>query len=186
MEGYNRTIRNAVLEKESIRETIKYVRRYHRVFVTDNFGSSGEKRKSIVLVAGGSKEGGASWVAKVLLSYRINVRGSIESQEYVFLEHVEKARPIDVVDETFECVCLGWRSDDGVDRRWRLGTGPLEHRRLIVREWFLLTGLSTLQGFVNVLRANYEIILFTEKFLGHCGVTIGINATVMSSYAFQS
>lgn len=48
-------------------------------FVTDSFNSSGEEKNSFVLVSGGGEEAGDFWVAKVLLLFRIGVRGSNKS-----------------------------------------------------------------------------------------------------------
>lgn len=79
-EGYIPTVRALDLLIAFITESVKYVRTLHEVFAKDSFSSSGENKNSFVLVSSGGEEDCSLSVAKVLLLFRIVLRGSNESQ----------------------------------------------------------------------------------------------------------
>lgn len=58
---------------------MEYARREQRIFGTDMFGSSGDKRKIFVLVSGDGEEDGDLYAVMVLHLFRIITRGSFES-----------------------------------------------------------------------------------------------------------
>lgn len=146
-----------------IKEGGEYERRVQRVFASDNFGTSGVCRNSYVLVSGGGYKGEGLWVAKVLLLFRMNLGGEEVGKEYAFLQYMEVSRPVDVIEETLNCVCLRWSTDDEVDYSCGGGRNGEKRGRLQVGEWFGIEELGTLKGCVNVIRSNHAIEPFTKR-----------------------
>lgn len=57
-----------------------------------------------MLLSGDGEKGGGLWVARALLLFKTGVGESSVSLEYVFLQYVEVARPIEIVDDALGCV----------------------------------------------------------------------------------
>lgn len=73
-------MRNADFDIGLIIEPKKYEKRVQRVSATDMFGASDVTNYSFVQVCGGEKEENGLGIAKVLLLFKIDVRGCNESQ----------------------------------------------------------------------------------------------------------
>lgn len=71
---YILTIGDVDLVKSFIGESVEYEENVQRAFVTDRFGSLGEKQNSYVQMFGGGEENVELWVATILLLFRTNVR----------------------------------------------------------------------------------------------------------------
>lgn len=158
------TIENVNSGKRFIEEPFKYEMRVLRVFDKVRFRSSGDKRSRFLLASGGEEESRGLRAAKVLLLFSIRIRGIIESQDYSFSQYIYMARPIDTVDETLRRVHLRSSTDDEVDCSLRRGTVISKQGDLSVREFFEMERLETLQGCVDVLRANHANAIFEEDF----------------------
>lgn len=98
---------------------VEYERRVLKVFATNISVSSGNKRNSVLLVCCGQEEDRVQWVSEKLLWIIMGVRVSTESQAYGLLKYKLVIRPIDTLDETFECDCVRWSTDDDVNYRLR-------------------------------------------------------------------
>lgn len=79
---------------------------------------------------------------------------------------MEVTHPMDIVIESLGCVCQMWITDEADNHGCRGGTGAIKYGRRNMSEWIGMDSLQTIQGFVNVLKANHVITPFTEKFLG--------------------
>lgn len=71
-----------------------------------------------MLVSGRGEETYGLSNAKVLLLFRINVRGSIECQEYAFSQYMVAISLINMVDESVGYDCIRCRTDDEVATAW--------------------------------------------------------------------
>lgn len=60
-----------------------------------------------MLLNSGGKEGDSLWVAKVLLLFRMSIKGDGKSREKAFLQYIKVKRSIETVDATLGCVCSG-------------------------------------------------------------------------------
>lgn len=81
-------LRDGDLEKECIRKLGDYTKRQQRVFSTDRFGPTREKRNSFALASSGGGEGNGLGVAKLLLLFQMSVRGDSENCECLILQYV--------------------------------------------------------------------------------------------------
>lgn len=115
-------IRVVDLEREFTRELLEYERRVQRVLVKNGFGSSDDRRNSFVLVIADEKDSGCLWVAKVVVLFKMIVRGSNESKEYSDLQYIIGLRLIDRLYKTLWCICLRWTTDDEMDHSLERGT----------------------------------------------------------------
>lgn len=113
---YMPTIPDTDVIKEFIREPVVYEKAALLIFSTDRFRSFGDRRKYFVLVPSCGTGGGGLWAAKVLLLFRIRVVASIEIHKYAFGNTYQGDGPIDMVDETLQCVCLTWSTADEVEQ----------------------------------------------------------------------
>lgn len=66
-------------------------------------------------------------------------------------------------DERPQCVCLRWCTNDKVEQHLIQGTSFFEQRDLGVEKWFVMERSESLQGCVNVLRANQVDEPYTES-----------------------
>lgn len=167
MKGCIPTIQDVDFDNEFIKEPVKYERIFQRVFATVWYVSFGVKKNRFVWVSGGEEEGSDLWVAKVIQLRRISFRGSNESREFAFLQFMNVSRSIDTMYEPLGFDGLRWGTDDKADHSLRRNTDITEQRDPGVKKWFEMERLKTLQGFVNVVRANHENAPFTERILWH-------------------
>lgn len=125
-----------------------------------------DKRNSFMLVAASVEEGEGLWVPKILLLFRLSLRGDSEIWDYSFLQYMEVMYPIDTedtTDGTLGYVCPRLGSDQKVDHGQELGTAALEQGHLSVGEWFGMQSLQTVERYLNVLRAKHAIHPFTGR-----------------------
>lgn len=80
--GYIPTISNVDLVREIVRQLAEYKRSLQRVFATDRFLSSGNKKNGFMLNSGCGGESGGLQIEKALLLFTKRVGKSIKSQEY--------------------------------------------------------------------------------------------------------
>lgn len=84
--------------------------------------------------------------------FKIDDKGSDESQEHVFLYCMKVTRLIGTVDETPGCIFLRRITDYEVENNLRKGTSTLGQGGVTVGECFQMERLQTVPGCVNVLR----------------------------------
>lgn len=60
------------------------------------------------------EEVGGQWAAKLLILFKIGVKGSIGNHEYAFLLHVELTITIETVGKALGSVCLRWSTNNEV------------------------------------------------------------------------
>lgn len=105
-------MRGVDLKKRLNRKLVTYGRKPQIVFATNSYGLCDKETNSFVLICGGTEKRGGLWVEEILLTLKMAVRGSEESQEYAVLQYVEVRRPGHIVEETIECARLRLRTDD--------------------------------------------------------------------------
>ena len=120
------------------------------------------KKQSFVVLKGEEEGEQVSWVAKVLLLFRLSATGLGDIQEFAYVQYMEVTDAITGVDRALDCVCLRWATADEVDR-----TLNIEQSLLCTKvqegEYYGLVPFSSIISTVSVVRSNIAISPFTDK-----------------------
>lgn len=154
-------IRDSDLEKELIKEPLKYAIRIETVLATDRFQSDGYERNVFMLCSCGNENSGGLWAGSLLLTFVLSARGFIYCQKVRLA--VSRDETIDRygVKDTWVCFpkcCI----IDNVDHSLRKGPVVSKQRGLNMEESFGTISPGTLEGRLNVLRAYHAIGIFSE------------------------
>lgn len=68
-----------------------------------------------ILLEGESEEEDKLWVAKILLFFRVKVRGTKEERKCPFLKYMECIPPCYNVDKVLGCTSLRWSTNNDRD-----------------------------------------------------------------------
>lgn len=121
----------------------------------------------------------------VRLSLEISIWGSNVGQKYTVSQYIGVLGLVDMVDKTLNADCLRLCTDKGADQSLRWRNIALKQRGLSAGEYFARELLQKVQSFVNVLRANHTITLFSKGIRGHCHDCLRTGFIVIAMYAFR-
>lgn len=98
--GYISTMSDVAFANAYVKKGGEFLKRLQRIFATDSFGASGNKKNIFVLVCEGGEECDELWIAKDLLLFKLEAGRNGGSEQYAFHQFVEVTRPKDRFDET--------------------------------------------------------------------------------------
>ena len=134
---------------QSLQDTVPHGLALQRVFADPSFGPGKVNRFSAISIRGDNE---SVWFAKVLLLFRMKIP-STEEQQLAFVQYFEVTSPIDGVDDTLNCVCLRWATDDGKDYSTTVPTSP----RIEVGEWYGIIPFSSISSVHHIVRGNHPL-----------------------------
>lgn len=94
------TMKALVFKKEIIKKSVKYARKFHKLFSTNYFGTSSENENNFIIVFGGEEKGDGLGAARFLLMFKMRVRRSNKGQENLVLKCMKVKSWIYEMDET--------------------------------------------------------------------------------------
>lgn len=98
-----------------MRKPESWIREIQRVLGTHEFGPNLNMMISFVLLDDGNEDKAHFLVAKVLLLFRMEVRGSKEEGEFAYAQYIKCSPPPHHVDKVLVCVNLQWSTEDDTD-----------------------------------------------------------------------
>jgi hypothetical protein len=132
-----------------------------RVFATSSFGPSKKQMHSTVFMRGkGDGDRDEFWFGKIILLMRLYSEETSYEDEVAMVQYLTCTQPADDIDNTLDCICLRWETEDGLDH----STKNVDHARTIeAGEEYGLIPFHSICGTCDLIRSNYAIHPFMKE-----------------------